>query len=219
MLNCICIYEVQKRHKCYDANDHVQFAAKRLTADAWSVIVTDYYNRPLPERPYYYIHNVNPSTDMQGEYNVSVTSKSVAGYPTEVRPNQTSGPNFDRVVTIGKQSVSNIERETAYRYGNVAPVRCEIRCGNDSSVFKLEKVLVDYIKAPQTIRLTQEQVDLTEDTSQLMEFPDYVCQEIINELVTLIMENSTNQRLQTFNAVTQSIANPAQQQQAPQQQH
>ena len=30
-------------------------------------------------------------------------------------------------------------------------------------------------------------MDLTQDTSQIMEFPDYVCQEIINELVHLIM--------------------------------
>jgi hypothetical protein len=35
--------------------------------------------------------------------------------------------------------------------------------------------------------LTQEQIDLTEDTSQIMEFPDYVNQEIINELVHLVM--------------------------------
>ena len=90
----------------------------------------------------------------------------------------------------------------------------EIRYGSDSSVFKLEKVFVDYIKAPQVIRLTQEQVDLTEDTSQIMEFPDYVCQEIINELTTLVMENIADPRLNTNNIVTQSIANPAQQQTA-----
>lgn len=40
-------------------------------------------------------------------------------------------------------------------------------------------------------------MDLTEDTSQIMEFPDYVCQEIINELVHIVMENGSNPRLQT----------------------
>jgi len=44
-----------------------------------------------------------------------------------------------------------------------------------------------------------------------MEFPDYVCQEIINELTTLVMENIADPRLNTNNIVTQSIANPAQQ--------
>jgi hypothetical protein len=61
ILNCVCIYKVKKNYKCYNANDYVQFAAKRLTADSWSVIVNDYYNRPLPERPYFYIHNINIS--------------------------------------------------------------------------------------------------------------------------------------------------------------
>ena len=93
----------------------------------------------------------------------------------------------------------------------------EVRYGHDDTVFTLVKVFVDYIKTPQYIRLTQEQVNLTEDTSQIMEFPDYVCQEIINELTTLVMENTADPRLQTHIPVTQSIANPAQQQ-APQQQ-
>ena len=56
---------------------------------------------------------------------------------------------------------------------------------------------MDYIKSPQYIRITQEQLDLTEDTSQIMEFPDYVIQEIINELVHIVMENSGDARLQT----------------------
>ena len=55
-------------------------------------------------------------------------------------------------------------------------------------------------------------MDLTEDTSQIMEFPDYVCQEIINELVTLIMERDADPRTQSHQVVSQSIANPAQQQ-------
>ena len=59
ILNCVCIYKVNKKWKCYDAGNYVQFAAKRLTAESWSVIVNDYYNRPLPERPYFYIHNIN----------------------------------------------------------------------------------------------------------------------------------------------------------------
>ena len=31
----------------------------------------------------------------------------------------------------------------------------------------------------------QEEVDKVEDSSQILEFPDYVCQEIVNELVKL----------------------------------
>jgi hypothetical protein len=64
MLNCVCVYKVNSDFKCYDAGDVVQFAAKRLTADSWSSIINDFYNRPLPERPYYYIHNVNTATTL-----------------------------------------------------------------------------------------------------------------------------------------------------------
>ena len=95
ILNCVCIYKVNKNWKCYNAGDYVQFAAKRLTADSWSVIVNDYYNRPLPERPYFYIHNVNTNsivptnplsstnpngTDMNGAYKVDPSTVTYTYY-------------------------------------------------------------------------------------------------------------------------------------------
>ena len=272
MLNCICVYKLNKRFKCYNAGDYVQFAAKRLTADSWSVVVNDYYNRPLPERPYYYIHNVNQSvdlptnpvedvsiltrtlkgTDSAKDYTNS-NSKSIKIYvrkykesqggeeqtvtnledqyelqtfkeenPTwivtetaevEIKNTTERQSNLPRTISLKNiQNKSIVEKESGVRYGNPSSVRCEIRYGKDNSVFELQSVVIDYIKAPQTIRLTQEQVDLTEDTSQIMEFPDYVCQEIINELTMLVMENTADPRLQTNTVVTQSIANPAQQQ-------
>lgn len=277
ILNCVCIYKVNKKWKCYDAGDYVQFAAKRLTADSWSVIVNDYYNRPLPERPYFYIHNININntlptnpitdtnpngTDLSSEYigspteiqyylisdkviNSTVVVKAgtrvyvkdgivykedtyttkiegatMDDLRTETVEEKTTKSNFPRTIKLGKpdsRTVSTVNRDTGTRYGNASNVRMEIRYGHDDRVFKLEKVFIDYIKSPQTIRLTQEQVNLTEDTSQIMEFPDYVCDQIINELTMLVMENTADPRLQTNTIVTQSIANPAQQQ-APQQQ-
>lgn len=262
MLNCICVYKLNKRFKCYNEGDYVQFAAKRLTADSWSVVVNDYYNRPLPERPYYYIHNVNQSVDLPTNpvEDVSILTRTLKGtdsakdytnsiiyvrkykesqegeeqevtnledqyklwtfekeHPTwivtetvEVTEGQSNLPRTISLKNI--QNKSTVEKESGVRYGNPSSVRCEIRYGKDHSVFELQSVVIDYIKAPQTIRLTQEQVDLTEDTSQIMEFPDYVCQEIINELTMLVMENTADPRLQTNTVVTQSIANPAQQQ-------
>lgn len=158
MLNCICIYKVKKQYKCNPVGSYVQFAAKKLTSDAWSIILNDYYNRPLPQRPYYYVHNISELNE--GE----------------------------------------------------EPIMCEIRCGDDTSTLELYAVSVDYIKKPQIMQLTEEQLDLVEDTSQLMEFPEYVCQEIINELTMLVLENNSDPRLQTNIVVTKSIANPAQQQ-------
>ena len=56
------------------------------------------------------------------------------------------------------------------------------------------------------------QVDEVIDSSQILEFPDYVCQEITNELVRLLLENGSDPRLQSHIPVNQSIANPSQEQ-------
>jgi hypothetical protein len=85
----------------------------------------------------------------------------------------------------------------------------EIRYGNDT-LFKLEKIYVDYLKVPENIRLTQDQIELVEDTSQIIEFPDYVCYEIINELAKLILENASDPRLQSNIPINQTIAQPTQ---------
>ena len=291
MLNCICVYQLGSRYRCYDQGDIVEWPAKRLTADLWSQVQKDYYNNPKPWRPYYYIHHRNPQlsrptnpieegnnfgtdpttenhvfkvvtgytyTDASGEKQVITKDKGITQqeYLEEIAGLKESGAKdfvpksqfimpddplmpvpppdepeldlsiisgtykrtvkLDRFTTSNDSDVSNIEKNAALRYGNTSAVRCEIRYGKDNRVYKLVEVLVDYIKAPQYIRLTQEQVDITTDTSQILEFPDYVCQEIINELVTLLMERSADPRLQTQPAVSQSIANPAQQQAAPQ---
>lgn len=249
MLNCVCIYYVAKQKDCWDAGSYIEIPATRLTADSWSQIITDIYNRPSPMRPYYYIHNLNqqqvlptdPRTsvetgtgleevgiDMNGIYQVThadggewedndINSGTAGGTNIEKQ-----NSNFQRTFKLnvnGKDTqVSLVEKPIALRAGNTSNVRCEIRYGKDDSLFQLVEVQIDYVKCPQFIRLTQEQIDLTEDTSQIMEFPDYVNQEIINELVHLVMERVNDPRLGNNIQMTQSIARPTgQQQPAPQQ--
>ncbi len=240
MLNCVCIYYVAKQKDCYDAGSYIQIPATRLTADSWSQIVTDIYNRPTPMHPYYYIHNQNTNitlptapitgsgdtsddnpagyagTDLAGTYKVENDNDKPA-------TNGGEGSNFQRTfnLKINNQSknISLVEKPTAARIANPTNVRCEIRYGRDDSLFQLVEVQIDYVKSPQFIRLTQEQIDLTEDTSQIMEFPDYVNQEIINELVHLVMVHSNDPRLANDIQITNTIARPTgqQQQAAPQQ--
>ena len=240
MLNCVCIYYVAKQKDCWDAGSYIQIPATRLTADSWSQIVTDIYNRPSPMRPYYYIHNqatnitipTNPvigdgvptdenpagytGTDMNvGGYEVTSDSGTVS---TETE----AGSNFQRTFKLKQgettKEVSLVEKPIAVRAANPSNVRCEIRYGRDDSLFQLVEVQIDYVKSPQYIRLTQEQIDLTEDTSQIMEFPDYVNQEIINELVHLVMAHSSDPRLPNDIQMTNTIARPTGQQQAAPQQ-
>lgn len=241
MLNCVCIYYVAKQKDCWDAGSYIQIPATRLTADSWSQIVTDIYNRPSPMRPYYYVHNQSsnitiPTSPVSGSGDPTDTNPAgytgtdmpVGGYEVtsdngDVATDKKAGSNFQRTFKL-KQSesakdISLVEKPTAVRLANPSNVRCEIRYGKDDSLFQLVEVQIDYVKSPQFIRLTQEQIDLTEDTSQIMEFPDYVNQEIINELVHLVMEHSNDPRLANNIQMTNTIARPTGQQQAvPQQQ-
>jgi hypothetical protein len=100
-----------------------------------------------------------------------------------------------------------INRLVSERYGNHTKVRMEIRYGKDASLFLPSKVYVDYLRAPEFIRLTQEQIDEVSDTSQILEFPDNVCLEIINILVGLLLENSSDPRQQSNIPINQTIGN------------
>jgi hypothetical protein len=101
------------------------------------------------------------------------------------------------IASNGSETFSTIEKPAGSRHANSSRVKVEIRCGRDkSNVFSLSAVQIDYVKAPQFIRLTQEQLDSDEDISQVMEFPDYVNQEIVNELVNLVMRKTNDPSLQ-----------------------
>ena len=334
LLNCVCIYNVKKTYKCYNKGDTWRAAATRLTADAYSQVLDNFWVKPSYKRPYYYIHNTNirgkteiPTnpyneetgygTDLNTIFDTHKTLKLIlspiytAKFDSEsytdceitiynkdgddpyyiIKNDHDSIQNpikegmifhvlhddgdspfwwiyapsqdgnwiyceslksalewngtilpklpkkqetdskgkyiiqnensdlFAGVKTSNGENISNIQKTAQVRYGNASAVRMEIRYGTDTSVFTLDWddpespggwIYIDYVKAPQHIRLTQKQVDLTEDTSQILEFPDYVCQEILNELVNLIMEHGSDPRLQTRPVVSQSIANPAQ---------
>ena len=244
MLNCVCIYYVAKTKDCWDAGSYIEIPATRLTADSWSSIITDIYNRPSPMKPYYYIHNLNQSQKIPTDPRTSATIGSgleeigidMKTFPyqvthadggegiTDINAGIADGTdissqnsNFQRTYKFGDAEtdrISLVEKPIAARIGNTSNVRCEIRYGKDDSLFQLAEVQVDYVKCPQFIRLTQEQIDLTEDTSQIMEFPDYVNQEIINELVHLVMERINDPRLSNNMQMTQSIARPTGQQAA-----
>ena len=246
MLNCVCIYYVAKTKDCWDAGSYIEVPATRLTADSWSSIITDIYNRPSPMRPYYYIHNVNQRQNIPTDPRTAVATGTgleevgidMPTFPYQVTKadggegydsintgngcgeadSSTQNSNFQRTYNFGTEAqpnrISLVEKPSAARIGNTSNVRCEIRYGKDDSLFQLAEVQVDYVKCPQFIRLTQEQIDLTEDTSQIMEFPDYVNQEIINELVHLVMERVNAPRLSNNMQMTQSIARPTGQQAA-----
>jgi hypothetical protein len=77
----------------------------------------------------------------------------------------------------------------------------------NATKFNFTDFYLSYIKKPVIINLTISQRDLPIDSSQTLEFPDYVCNEIIKRVVTLLMENSQNPRLQTNPVINRTIDN------------
>ena len=236
LLNCICLFDVNKRKECWEEGDVMVVGATKLTADSWSSVVDDVYNRPTKKRPYYYIHNQNDIYTKPGNDGITEISNKNGIIPSNVLIDSDDSsdsytdelfeyPNkgfarsfdFDGDGKINKNEENNlIEKPAGSRHANSSRVKVEIRCGRDkSNIFSLSAVQIDYVKAPQFINLTQEQLDSDEDISQVMEFPDYVNQEIVNELVNLIMRKTNDPSLGTHIQITESIARPTGQQQQP----
>lgn len=85
------------------------------------------------------------------------------------------------------------------------------------TIFEPTDIKIEYLGKPTVLTLTQGHLDLDPNSSALpvfgtdtgatiTEYPDYVQYEIINELVKLVMENASDQRIQTHIGVNQSIA-------------
>ena len=92
------------------------------------------------------------------------------------------------------------------RYGNAYVPILEIKCGDGN----LQCIYIDYLIAPEHINLTQIQLDDINDNTNVLEFPDYVVYEIINELVLTILENQKDPRVQSFPSTNSTISAPAQ---------
>ena len=233
LLNCICLFDVNKNKECWNAGDVMVVGATKLTADSWSSVVDDVYNQPTKKRPYYYVHNQNEifineaseedskplttrNSELPGNYDTDALHDVEIDYDdngglADVTVNSGFARTFDYFEEDATEATPKdaVEKQAGSRHANSSRVKVEIRCGRDkSNIFSLSAVQIDYVKAPQFIRLTQEQLDSDEDISQVMEFPDYVNQEIVNELVNLVMRKTNDPALQAHIQMTQSIARP-----------
>ena len=179
-------------------------AAKRLTADAMANVINNAWLRPSWKNPYYFIKSnsqtilENWATDTANFTNSKVQSTFI---------NQPAGGT--NAHNAWKDFASTDTQFTTNNDTAIGPTM-EVNYGKDISVFDLESVDIHYLKVPRRVRLTPEQVDLTEDVSQILEFPDYVCREIIKELVILILAHTNNPKLQYYAQVNNINPAPAQ---------
>lgn len=81
----------------------------------------------------------------------------------------------------------------------------EIRSG-DTSNYIPKEVHIDYLKEPEQYELTEEQIEEVQDNSDELPYSDYVTMQIVNELMKILLENTSDPRLQTNIPVNQTVA-------------
>lgn len=237
---------VDKRYNIYDINQQTTDDLRVLKGTATITSLTPYVNNKLQAATYvgqlpsdyYHLLNCVVEYSLTANYKCYTTSEPIyfgakrltAGMFSQIINNYYMRPTYKNpyyyihnnvfptvVANVDVSGTSSQDLPAGAHEGNASPVNIEIRYGRDNSLFVLNTIFIDYLRVPQWILLTQTQIDTTEDLSATIEFPDYVCQEIIKELVMLLMENASDPRLNTNPPVNQSIAQPGggQQEQRP----
>lgn len=168
----------------------------RLTANLDSGITGNYYMKPSIKRPYYYIINRNNESD-ETILDTEVTSTN-RDMDLEIL---TEGYNSN---LSSDYKSTNFIKESFDRRSHQAIPYIEIYAGNTDCT--LNQLQITYIKSPMYVTMTQDQLFAIEDNTQVLEFPDYVCYEIINIYVKLLLENASDPRLSTNTPINQTIA-------------
>lgn len=109
----------------------------------------------------------------------------------------------DNAKTVEENYYFKPSYKNPYFYRNTTLL--EIRSGNTTDI-RPDIAYIDYLKKPTIILLTQDQIDsIISDTSQILEFPDNVAQEILLELTNILLENTSDPRLQSHIPIGTSI--------------
>lgn len=216
LLNCIVIFDKNDdkllKTTCKDKKEkgRIKSLARRLTSDMYPNIMNNAYFKPSYKVPYYFItklnvdqNNVildeilNPCFKKTHVSNNEMLEKifnpcgTISNRKTYISNNAMLEKIFDPCGTTSDEEANGI-------------LKLEIRCGSNKKYFP-SAVYIDYIRVPERINLTYDQLAEERDTTKMLEFPEYVCYEIVNECVKLIMENASDPRLETNTAINQTI--------------
>lgn len=198
---------VNKKYNPYDLNQQIDddLAVLRVLDFAISLSLNgSYYSGLLPsatndEPPY--LHMLNCKVVFQ----VAKTFGCYKIGDSFEKPASRLHSSAARRVEDNHYFQSSYKNPYFYRDG----VNLEIRSGKTDLMIPVT-AYIDYLRIPASVTLTQDEIDEVVDNSQILEFPEYVCQEILNDLVKLLLENSSDPRLQTNIPINQSIASPMQ---------
>ena len=178
MLNCIVQFTEHSGNKC-NGKPSMSALARKLTSDLYPSIISNAYFKPNPKNPYYRV--------------IKNHADDVADVMSDILNGKTS-IDLDEEVS----NILNPCDKADHDY------LLDLRCG-DTERYTPVNVYIDYLKTPNIVMLTREDLESEIDNTPDMEFPDYICYEIINEFVKLLLENASDPRLQTNIPINQSI--------------
>jgi len=165
--------------------------------------------------PQDYFHLLNCVTDVETKFNYKCypagfihsggTKKLNADSASNVMSNAWLKPAYNRTFYkfLDHANVNSVNTTQANN-NNTAP-DIQVYYGPFDNKFRVNNIYVEYLRKPRVINLTQLQIDSPLDTSNLMDFTDYVCNEIVKRMVKLVLENSKDPRLNTFIPVNNTV--------------
>lgn len=183
MLSCVVKFQKSgdSENKCgkTDANNTTYLTTK-LTSDIYPSIINNAYFKPSYKRPYYNISEIT-----EKDIIMEMTVNPCVELPRDTRD-------------LTELALDPCD-EADWKGGKVINVRC-----GDTKKMEPQIIYIDYIKTPRIVNITEDDL-YGEDVTKEMEFPEYVCYEIINEFVKLLLENASDPRLQTNIPINQTI--------------
>lgn len=177
LLNCVIQFNDEGYDQCNKLKN-TAVVARKLTSDLYPSIINNAYFKPSPKNPYYRIVK-NHAEDVSDAVKNILNNGSV---------------DLDKEI----ENILYPKKQIDHDY------LLDLRCGNTER-YKPICAYIDYLKTPNIVILTHEDLDSEQDNTTEMEFPDYVCYEIINEFVKLLLENASDPRLQTNIPINQTI--------------
>lgn len=182
------------------------------TEDPYMAMERRFYYCPLPED---YLHILNCIVTFENSNNDNSEGKQCCCKDNEDNTKSKSKSVLARRLTADQYPSIVINaylkptHKRPYFFINQGPdvseTVLEIRVGNEKTNMIPDSVYIDYIKTPKVIELTDEMLDDDMDFTDNLEFPEYVCYEIVNEFAKLLLENASDPRLQTNIPINQSI--------------
>lgn len=142
ILNCTCVYSIQRKNRCNVAGRHVEYGATRLTADIFPTISRNAYNKPQYNRPYYYIHNTQtnnsdpriPVEYVDGKYTGGVDSRIVdnKSYSFSVSPDICKLSAQGGTIELSIVSTSSDGEEIGFKLSSKLPDGWNIRINGNT---------------------------------------------------------------------------------------